>query len=139
MTAAALRRLPDWPRRLDAYVDAHLDRAFAWGDHDCARFAAGAVQAITGTMPPLPDWANHRQALRLLQQPGGLQALVGAVLPALSGAAHARRGDLLLVPVPMQPDGPALAVCLGHLWAAPGPHALNYGKPAQALAAWKVG
>lgn len=45
MTAPA--RLPDWRPRLVAYLGAVRTRPFAYGQHDCALFAAGAVTAMT--------------------------------------------------------------------------------------------
>ena len=39
-----MKRLEDWPERLAAYVDAHRDTPFRWGQNDCATFAAGAVE-----------------------------------------------------------------------------------------------
>jgi len=44
----ALARLPDWRPRLQAYLRDVANRPFAYGSHDCALFAAGAVAAITG-------------------------------------------------------------------------------------------
>lgn len=42
-------RLPDWRPRLVAYLEDVRCRPFAYGQHDCALFAAGAIQAMTGT------------------------------------------------------------------------------------------
>lgn len=41
-------RRADWRARLAAYVAAAATRTFQPGTHDCALFAAGAVEAITG-------------------------------------------------------------------------------------------
>lgn len=41
-------RLPDWRARLTVYVTASPAPVFAYGRHDCALFAAGAVMAMTG-------------------------------------------------------------------------------------------
>jgi hypothetical protein len=43
-----LSKLPDWRERLKDYVVANSRQAFSWRDHDCARFADGAVVAQTG-------------------------------------------------------------------------------------------
>ena len=43
-----MERLPDWQSRLQAYLDAVAARTFDLGQHDCALFSAGAVQAMTG-------------------------------------------------------------------------------------------
>lgn len=44
-------RLPDWHSRLSDYIDAVRRTPFAYGRHDCALFAAGAVEAMTGVDP----------------------------------------------------------------------------------------
>jgi hypothetical protein len=134
-----VHRLVDWPTRLEQYLQACARLSFAWGLHDCARFAAGAVQAITGTAVPLPAWHDHRSALRAVRRLGGLDVAVSEVLPRLPSPAMAQRGDLLLVPAALPGEGPALAICLGHAWAAPAAVGLNYGDPACAIAAWRVG
>lgn len=46
--APRIARLPDWRPRLQAWLTEVRQRPFAYGDHDCALFAAGAVQAMTG-------------------------------------------------------------------------------------------
>lgn len=43
-----MRRRPDWRGRLAAYIAASAERKFRPGQHDCALFAAGAVEAMTG-------------------------------------------------------------------------------------------
>lgn len=42
-------RLPDWPARLTAYLDATRHRPFAWGAQDCCLWAVGAIDALCGT------------------------------------------------------------------------------------------
>jgi hypothetical protein len=130
------RRLPDWPTRLDAHVHAHRARPFTWGPQDCVSFAAGAVAAITGQPVQAPAWQGRRAAVRLLRQMGGVQGVAARTLGALQPAASARRGDVVL----LQQDGRhLLAVCLGHLWVAPGAQGLAFGPMSQALGAWRVG
>jgi hypothetical protein len=43
-----MRRYSFWRTALFDYVHAVSARQFQWGQHDCALFAAGAVQAMTG-------------------------------------------------------------------------------------------
>jgi len=45
---AEIHRLPDWPVRLHDYVDRVKRLQFDWGEHNCATFTAGAVEAMTG-------------------------------------------------------------------------------------------
>lgn len=44
-------RRDDWYSRLSTYVEDVRRKPFAYGDHDCALFAAGAVLAMTGIDP----------------------------------------------------------------------------------------
>lgn len=46
-----MQRLPDWRARLRTYVETSARQPFRPGRHDCALFAAGAVEAITGVDP----------------------------------------------------------------------------------------
>ena len=43
-----LTRRPGWEGRLSAYVIGCMGKPFAWGTLDCATFAAGAVEALSG-------------------------------------------------------------------------------------------
>lgn len=49
-----MKRMQDWAVRLDVYLRASRTRAFAWGEFDCALFAAGGVEAMTER-----DFARH--------------------------------------------------------------------------------
>lgn len=134
-----LHRLPGWPERLADYLAAHLHTSFAWGSHDCVRFAAGAVRAVTG-LDVLPvQWASRAAAVQALRQHGGLVAAVDGVLPRLPATAQAWRGDVVLV---QAPDGAVvrrwLAVCDSGRWWAPARGGLSCGPMAEAVAAWGV-
>ena len=139
-TRPSLQRLPDWPERLAAHLASHSATPFVWGSHDCVRFAAGAVHAITGRHILPADWSDRAEAARLLRSVGGLVPAVDAVLPRLWTTTLAQRGDVLMVCAP----GPAggwrhwLAVCDGARWWAPSPQGLACGPAAQAVHAWGV-
>ena len=62
-------RLYNWESRLTAYITAVARDGFVYGRHDCALFAAGAVQAVTGTDPG----ADFRGRYRTMK--GGLKAV----------------------------------------------------------------
>jgi hypothetical protein len=131
------RRLTGWPERLAAYAAAAAHRPFAWGSLDCVLFAAGAVEAVTGVRPPMPVWTDVRGGLRQLRTYGGLVGAVESIgLPELSRPSCAARGDVLLIQGVRREF---LAVCLGHVWAHPGPHGLRYGPMYVAERGWKVG
>ena len=137
-----LQRLPDWPERLAAYLQAAMPVQFAWGAHDCGHFADGAVHAVTGRRVLPAAWADRAEAARMLRRMGGLVPTVGLALPMLATAAMAQRGDVVLVQAPT-PDGRAqrrwLAVADGARWWAPQRDGLCAGAMAQAVLAWGVG
>ena len=94
-------RVADWKARLSAYVATCARTPYALGSHDCALFAAGAVDAVTGTDPA----AKWRGAYR--SKEGGLRALkragysdhieaTAAVLPEIH-PAFAAEGDIAYV------------------------------------------
>jgi hypothetical protein len=127
-----------WDLALIAYLRQATGKRFAWGPHDCARFAAGAVQAQTGQPLPLPQWANKREAVALLRQHGSLQKAVDAHLPRRRTAAYAQRGDVVLVRPPKAPHA-FLAVADAGLWWAPSRKGLITGPLRFARVAWAVG
>lgn len=135
-----LHRLPDWPERMAAYLARHAATPFAWGQHDCVRFAAGLVHAITGVDLLPADWHTRTEAAQVLRRFGGLVPAVDGVLPRLPAPAAAWRGDVLLV----QASAPAggrrrwLAVADGARWWAPSPQGMTHGPLAQAELAWGV-
>lgn len=43
-----MKRYSFWRTALADYVQGVAHKPFVWGEHDCALFAAGAVQAMTG-------------------------------------------------------------------------------------------
>lgn len=142
MRAALPPRLPAWPELLADYIEARRHRPFAWGTHDCATFAAGAVVAMTGcrlagVLPAV--WANEHEATRVLQRAGGLEQAVAAVLgdPLTGQAARfARRGSVVLVTI----DGrPTLGVATGQQWwCGPSQWGLVWRPTHEVRTAWEV-
>lgn len=135
-------RLPDWPERLTALVEARRDTPFAWGCQDCCLFAADAVLAITGR-DPAAAWrgcyADEAGAEALLAAAGGLETLAQAVLARFGAAecppALAQRGDVVLARLG-NADG--LGVVLGQDIAAPALRGLAFLPFAAARRAWVV-
>lgn len=134
-------RLPDWPRRLVEFVEAHAETPFSWGGHDCVLFAAGAVAAVTGEDPAAEIRGRYRTrlgALRLIRArgfddlAGVLAARFGQVAPAM-----ARRGDLGFV---AGGEGPSIVVCVGDRFVGPRePRGLAHLPFSAATAAFRVG
>lgn len=135
-----LRRLNDWPERLTEYLRRADDVPFAWGLHDCCRFAGGSVQAITGADVLPADWRDRAQAVQVLRALGGLAPAVDGVLPRLSTPALAQRGDVVLVQASAPQGGRRrwLAVVDGARWWAPSPAGLVQGPMSLAAIGWEV-
>ena len=109
--AALIVRHRAWEEALAVYLDRVHDVPFAWGVHDCALFAAGAVRAMTG-IDPAADFRGQYEdvrgaalALRALGA-GTLYHTTCQWLGAPVHAAQARRGDVVM-------RGKALGICVG--------------------------
>lgn len=113
-----MRRYPDWQARLREYVAAQARAPFRYGKHDCALFAAGAVNAMTG-VDLARGWRGKYRSLKrglaMVREAGHEDhvALCASALPEIH-PSKARRGDIAAVPVP---DGLALGVVQGeYVW-----------------------
>lgn len=111
------RRLPDWRPRLAEYLNRIAAARFRPGRHDCALFAAGAVQAMTGADLAAP-WRGKYRTLE-----DGLEALraAGFASHVEFTAAHfdevppafAQVGDLGVFDTPEDGGNGALGVVQG--------------------------
>ncbi|TMV07331.1 hypothetical protein FGK64_21960 [Arenibacterium halophilum] len=106
--------MPDWRPRLAAYVAQVSSRPFRPGRHDCALFAAGAVQAMTGADPAAAMRGTYRsledgKALLKAQGTPSLGALLEANLTEVP-PAYAQAGDLALL---REGDAEAMGVVQG--------------------------
>lgn len=134
-----LIRLSDWPERLAAYLHANANVPFAWGTHDCATFAIGAIHALTGVwieVDALNHYHSSKQALRLIDA-ASIERRVVHVLGEPIPPTYARRGDLLTYQ--NSEHGSALAVCNGTHFVAPGDAGLESMAMDRAVCAWRVG
>lgn len=131
------RRLADAAPRLAALIVERMAVTFAWGVHDCALWAADAIQAQLGADPAQPlrgTYRTQRQALRVMAPLGGLRGVATAVLGRpLAQPLAARAGDVGLV------RWGALAVCTGETWMAPARHGLGHLPLEDVDCAWRVG
>lgn len=109
-------RYPDWPSRLQRYLDGLGDVRFEYGRMDCCLFTCDAVEAMTGH--DMAAWFRGRyrtrkEAFALIRERtgrGGVAA-VAAYAAAECGlqevpVAMARRGDMVLI-------GVGAKACLG--------------------------
>ncbi len=93
-----MTRAPDWPQRLAAFIEARRARAFVWGEHDCALFAADWVRECTGVDLAADlrgTYADARGALGILNARAGLAGICAQLLPAVA-PPFAGRGDAAL-------------------------------------------
>lgn len=109
-----MTRHPDWRQRLTAYLRARAGQPYRPGRHDCALFAAGAVEAMTG-VDLARGWRGYRtlaEGRRKLADGGhaGLGDLCAAHFEAVA-PLKARPGDVALVPLP--DGGEALGIVQG--------------------------
>lgn len=105
-----MQRIPGWETALHDYIAALSGAVFNWGTLDCALFAAGAVQAMTGIDPAAAyrgRYSTAGGATRALKRygAGSLEATIAQQFGEIQ-IGFARRGDLVLV------DG-MVGVCVG--------------------------
>jgi hypothetical protein len=105
----AIQRKLNWDtQHFHQFLLDHADKPFAWGSHDCALFAASAVEAITGV--DVADdfrgkYTTQLGALRTISKVTGGSTIVDAVIHCaakhgLTEHAHplmAKRGDLVII------------------------------------------
>ena len=109
-----IERFSDWQSRLTAYLSVVARQPLAYGVHDCALFAAGAVAAMTGediAAPYRGRYSTLRGGLRVLRRDGldDHVALARARLP-LRGVVNALPGDVAIC---TGTDGLALGIVQG--------------------------
>lgn len=130
-------RLEGWEARLEAHIREAYSHAFAWGEHDCALWAARWVLVATWE-DFLSDWQGRYKteagAARLMKRRGfaSVADIADAHLPEIP-VKLARRGDLLL-----HPQG-SLGICYnrhGFFLTADGVTMIDAGTCPRA---WKVG
>lgn len=96
-----MNRRNDWDQRLAFFLACQAKTLFAWGEHDCCTFAAGAVYAMTGKDPIAEfrgRYSTQRGAVLALKRYGGgdLESTIDAKFSERK-IGFARRGDLAFV------------------------------------------
>lgn len=116
-------RLPVWRSRLTAYCAAHARTPFAEGAHDCAQFAAGAVEAMTGT-DPMGEYRGRYTTIaggmRVLKKAGfadHVEFVASKFAEYQPSERSPRLGDLVAVDTP---EGMALGIWQGQGAYVPG-------------------
>jgi len=136
-----LRRRPDWRVQLAMYLALEQDRVFSWGKSDCALFAAGAVDAMTGVdlaRELRGTYTSAEQAKDVLRSMGcsTVADLADLHLPRIDRPSHAMPGDIVLIE-----EGPlgALGVSVGQAIRVRGRDVLGTLPLLSAAIAWRVG
>lgn len=135
-----IARRPDWRSALVAWLHDVRKTPFDQSNHDCALFAAGAVNAMTGmdfAAAYRGRYTTTRGGLRVLRRDGFADhvALAAAHLPACPLSAL-REGDLVVIPAPV---GRALGVVQGAMAYVPGLHGTGLMPVSAAQSAFQVG
>lgn len=133
-----MTRVENWQQALWFCVEDWRHRSFCWGEHDCARFAAAAVLAVTGedVLPALGQYASETEADTILADRGGLAAAVDQIIGPRQDIIAARRGDLIQLTDRM---GGALAVSVGLNAVALTQHGLREFPMREHRYSWRVG
>ena len=97
-----MTRKPDWKLHLMQYMAECARRPFEVGQHDCALFWAGGIDAMTG-IDPAADWRGKYKTvaggLRLLKRAGFADHIaVAASKFEEIPIAFAAPGDLAVIP-----------------------------------------
>ncbi len=137
--AGEIVRLPDWRGRLIAYLGAARGQGFAYGQLDCALFAAGAVEAMTGVDLAAPyrgTYASQAEGRQLMRQAGHASHfdLVQSVFAEVP-VAFAQAGDLAKV---VQGAQAGLGIVQGDRVYVATPAGLGLVDLTDAVQAWRV-
>ena len=114
----------------EEYIAERLELPFVWGQNDCVLFAIGWLNIRTGKnwLAPLPPWSTAKEAMRIVQQIGGLEREFDRRLCRVNPGV-ARNGDITLI------NRRALLFCGPHI-VGPGPAGLAFFNRTKATCAW---
>ncbi len=133
-----LTRCNHWPDALNEYIERKRRAPFAWGSNDCCLFAADWVQICTGVdyaQAWRGSYSSGLGAVRLLDEAGGVEAMVDAlglqrVAPQLAG-----RGDIVAQEAGR---GMTLGICIGVTTAFVAKTGLVFGPIENIETAWRI-
>lgn len=134
---AAMSRIHHWQSALAALIARRMEVPFEWGKHDCALWAADAVQAVTGDDPANDlrgTYSTPTQAADIMRSSGGLTSLADSKLGPRIKPTFAQSGDIVLCVVNGRE---ALAVCTGRHIMAQGESGLVAVPMSSAALAWR--
>lgn len=131
-------RRPDWQLRFAAFARERASMPFVWGENDCCLFAADAVLATTGSdfaASARGSYTDAREALRVMNDRGGLHAIASEALGEPIPPLMATVGDVVLM---MNEGRELLALCNGVTAIGPGPDGVAVLGMESAIAAWRT-
>lgn len=103
----SIKRKEGWPELLHEYIEATVNTAFAWGQHDCCLFVADAVRVMSD-VDLAADYRGHYTtstgARRIIKAVTGGTAVEDVIdhaalqfgLAELRSVLFAQRGDIVL-------------------------------------------
>jgi hypothetical protein len=134
------RRHTDWKTRLVDYLGRVAPLPFTYGQHDCALFTMGAIEAMTGMDPGAPFRGRYetlRGGIRVVRRAGFRDhvAIIAGLFDEI-GPVFAQAGDVAVVD---GLDGPALGIVQGEFIYALSPDRLDLLPLLSARRAFRVG
>lgn len=133
-------RQTPWRENLTAYLSGVAATPFAYGEHDCALFVAGAVQAMTGADPAAGVRGHYntvKGGLKVLSEAGyrsPLEMVAGLFDPV--PPALAQVGDIAILPA--TGAQPAMGIIVGEVIAVLRDDGLGHVPRMDAVAAYRV-
>lgn len=132
-------RRTDWQSRLSTCIEGALTKPFEWGRHDCALFAADAIQAMTDVDLATGfrgRYSTETGSVRRLRSAGHSDQLqlAASLLPEID-PAFATDGDVCSF---VAAGWTVLGVYVGDLIAAPGIDGLTFVPRTDATRAFHV-
>lgn len=131
-------RLDDWQTPFFAYIEAARSLPFEWGVQDCCLFAAGAIDALTGSTLREQlgaTYTDEASALAYIASFGSLEGAVSSWLGPSSAPNFAGPGDIILGDLA---SGPTIGVCLGVICAFSSPAGMLYQQRSVISMCWTV-
>lgn len=134
-----MERTQGWERRLSAMIERHRCTEFAWGVHDCALWAAAAVEAQTGVdlRPHLEGYTRAGEAWDMVRKKWGhIENAPEALGLREVPVPRARRGDIMTYGF-RGGRWIAFGVCMGAQAALLGQRGLEWLPTLRARKAWR--
>ena len=131
-------RRDNWPNLLAQFIEQRREQPFAWAVNDCCIFAADWVAVCTGTDHAQPwrgRYSSGLGAVRVLNEAGGVEALVDALGLQRVTPQQAGRGDIVAQEAGR---GITLGICLGVTTAFVAKTGLVFGPITNVETAWRI-